>query len=70
MIAPVAPITSGTAASTVAVHLTATADDFGVVQLDLEGDPNCDYTTKVKIAGTEVKTRIFTVLSGSYERLV
>lgn len=36
-------------------EVLATAGDYGVVQLDLEGDPNCDYTTKVRIAGSEVK---------------
>lgn len=36
-------------------EVLATAADYGVVQLDLEGDPNCDYTTKVRIAGSEVK---------------
>lgn len=35
-------------------EVLATAGDYGVVQLDLEGDPNCDYTTKVRIAGSEV----------------
>ncbi|KAF9116266.1 Beta-secretase 2 [Mortierella sp. AM989] len=42
------------------VQLVATASDFGVVQLDLEGDPNCDYTTKVKIAGSEYNVIIDT----------
>ncbi|KAF9937326.1 Beta-secretase 2 [Mortierella alpina] len=37
-----------------------TANDFGVVQLDLEGDPNCDYTTKVRIAGSEYNVIIDT----------
>ncbi|KAF8960383.1 Beta-secretase 2 [Entomortierella lignicola] len=41
-------------------RIVATANDFGVVQLDLEGDPNCDYTTKVKIAGTEYNVIIDT----------
>ncbi|CAO3564370.1 unnamed protein product [Mortierella alpina] len=39
---------------------TPTANDFGVVQLDLEGDPNCDYTTKVRIAGSEYNVIIDT----------
>jgi hypothetical protein len=34
--------------------VVASADDYGVAHLDLEGDPNCDYTTKVRIAGSEV----------------
>ncbi|KAF9573940.1 Beta-secretase 2 [Mortierella alpina] len=37
-----------------------TANDFGVVQLDLEGDPNCDYTTKIRIAGSEYNVIIDT----------
>ncbi|KAF9955429.1 Beta-site APP-cleaving enzyme [Mortierella alpina] len=37
-----------------------TANDFGVVQLDLEGDPNCDYTTKLRIAGSEYNVIIDT----------
>ncbi|KAF9953951.1 Beta-secretase 2 [Mortierella alpina] len=40
--------------------MTPTANDFGVVQLDLEGDPNCDYTTKVRIAGSEYNVIIDT----------
>jgi len=46
--------TSGTATPSSA-KATVTAEDYGVVQLDLEGDPNCDYTTKVRIAGSEVR---------------
>ncbi|KAF9361479.1 Beta-site APP-cleaving enzyme [Mortierella sp. AD094] len=42
------------------VRLVATANDYVVVQLDLEGDPNCDYTTKVKIAGSEYNVIIDT----------
>ncbi|KAG0332035.1 Beta-secretase 2 [Podila humilis] len=41
-------------------EVVATAEDFGVVRLDLEGDPNCDYTTKVKIAGVEYNVIIDT----------
>ncbi|KAG0023021.1 Beta-secretase 2 [Podila clonocystis] len=41
-------------------EVLATAGDYGVVQLDLEGDPNCDYTTKVKIAGSEYNVIIDT----------
>ncbi|KAF8931433.1 Beta-secretase 2 [Dissophora ornata] len=40
--------------------LVVTASDYGVIQLDLEGDPNCDYTTKVKIAGLEFNVIIDT----------
>ncbi|KAG0037299.1 Beta-secretase 2 [Podila clonocystis] len=41
-------------------EVLATAEDYGVVQLDLEGDPNCDYTTKVRIAGSEYNVIIDT----------
>ncbi|KAF9418063.1 hypothetical protein BGZ94_009798, partial [Podila epigama] len=41
-------------------EVVATAEDYGVVHLDLEGDPNCDYTTKVKIAGNEYNVIIDT----------
>jgi hypothetical protein len=39
------------------VRVVASVDDYGVAHLDLEGDPNCAYTTKVRIAGSEVKGR-------------
>ncbi|KAF9935455.1 Beta-site APP-cleaving enzyme [Linnemannia zychae] len=41
-------------------HVVASADDYGVAHLDLEGDPNCDYTTKVMIAGSEYNVIIDT----------
>ncbi|KAF9551315.1 Beta-secretase 2 [Mortierella hygrophila] len=42
------------------VRVVASADDYGVAHLDLEGDPNCDYTTKVQIAGSEYNVIIDT----------
>lgn len=41
------------------VRVVASSDDYGVAHLDLEGDPNCDYTTKVRIAGSEVSQKHF-----------
>ncbi|KAG0320743.1 Beta-secretase 2 [Dissophora globulifera] len=40
--------------------VVATANDYGVVHLELEGDPNCDYTTKINIAGLEFNVIIDT----------
>lgn len=40
------------------VRVVASADDYVVAHLDLEGDPNCDYTTKIRIAGSEVRQHI------------
>ncbi|KAF8944189.1 Beta-secretase 2 [Haplosporangium gracile] len=42
------------------VRVVASADDYGVAHLDLEGDPNCDYTAKVRIAGFEYNVIIDT----------
>ncbi|KAH7048939.1 hypothetical protein BKA57DRAFT_39294 [Linnemannia elongata] len=42
------------------IRVVASADDYGVAHLDLEGDPNCDYTTKVRIAGSEYNVIIDT----------
>ncbi|KAG0271301.1 Beta-secretase 2, partial [Linnemannia exigua] len=42
------------------VDIVASVDDYGVAHLDLEGDPNCDYTTKVRIAGSEYNVIIDT----------
>ncbi|KAG9065832.1 Beta-secretase 2 [Linnemannia hyalina] len=42
------------------VRVVASAEDYGVAHLDLEGDPNCDYTTKVQIAGSEYNVIIDT----------
>ncbi|KAF9978503.1 hypothetical protein BGZ73_002168 [Actinomortierella ambigua] len=39
---------------------SVSADDYGVVHLDLEGDPSCDYTTKITIAGKEFSVIIDT----------
>ncbi|KAI1315324.1 Beta-secretase 2 [Mortierella claussenii] len=41
-------------------RLIAMTDGYGVAQLELEGDPSCDYTTKVRIAGSEYNVIIDT----------
>ncbi|KAF9104331.1 Beta-site APP-cleaving enzyme [Mortierella sp. GBA35] len=42
------------------VRVVASANDYGVAHLDLEGDSNCEYTTKVMITGSEYNVIIDT----------